>query len=356
MKFDMGDDGFPRLQELIKSYRIQSGLSQEALAQELGVSRGVVAHWETGVREPDSISRRRALAAILSIPPALLGLASFPEEKGIDMDLLKRLIQMEWTSYFASGNHGLSSAEQTQEKIFGFSKAQGHKNKELLQILANYTIFCLDVAREEDNVPAQKKHAKHAIQVATHLENDIILARALVSAAGASYHWDRYRSQAYATKALELKTPEALRAVALLDYGRSFGNIDAIEKALNLSTTDYPDVRFSQDFAYIRIAHVQHEQGKYDDAIDSLDLAKALMPPNLPRRNAMILSLAAKSQFKMKQYEDACFSATEATLIAQLIRSKPIIREMRELSSNLLVSPIGNTMGVRNLARKFTNI
>ncbi len=55
-----------KLSEKIYSCRKKAGLSQEALAERLGVSRQAVSKWETGETEPE-IGKLRTLAAVFSV-------------------------------------------------------------------------------------------------------------------------------------------------------------------------------------------------------------------------------------------------------------------------------------------------
>ena len=59
------------LREAIKAHRIRCGMSQELLAERLGVSRQAVSKWETGAAEP-STSNLLALAKVFDIPPEQL--------------------------------------------------------------------------------------------------------------------------------------------------------------------------------------------------------------------------------------------------------------------------------------------
>lgn len=56
------------LGETIKAHRTRCGMSQELLAEKLGVSRQAVSKWETGTAEP-STSNLLALAKAFGIPP-----------------------------------------------------------------------------------------------------------------------------------------------------------------------------------------------------------------------------------------------------------------------------------------------
>lgn len=59
------------LGEVLKEYRQQSGMTQEYVAEALGVSRQAVSKWETGVAEP-STSNLLALAKLYGVDPGEL--------------------------------------------------------------------------------------------------------------------------------------------------------------------------------------------------------------------------------------------------------------------------------------------
>ena len=56
------------LGEVLKEYRQQGGMTQEYVAEALGVSRQAVSKWETGVAEP-STSNLLALAKLYGVDP-----------------------------------------------------------------------------------------------------------------------------------------------------------------------------------------------------------------------------------------------------------------------------------------------
>ncbi len=59
------------LGEVLKEYRQQSGMTQEYVAEALGVSRQAVSKWETGAAEP-STSNLLALAKLYGVDPGEL--------------------------------------------------------------------------------------------------------------------------------------------------------------------------------------------------------------------------------------------------------------------------------------------
>ena len=54
--------------DVLKEYRIKNNMTQEFVAQKLGVSRQAVSKWENGTSEP-STSNLLAIAKLYNIPP-----------------------------------------------------------------------------------------------------------------------------------------------------------------------------------------------------------------------------------------------------------------------------------------------
>ena len=66
---DIPAEGAATLGERIRSHRQAAGLTQEALAQRLGVVKQTIGNYERGEREPD-LATLRAIADILGVTPA----------------------------------------------------------------------------------------------------------------------------------------------------------------------------------------------------------------------------------------------------------------------------------------------
>lgn len=69
-------DGYPNAGQVVRHYRLLKQWSPADLGEALGKTARWVPAMEYDNTVPEAISRRRAIAAILGIPPMLLGLAS----------------------------------------------------------------------------------------------------------------------------------------------------------------------------------------------------------------------------------------------------------------------------------------
>ena len=74
--FHIQEDGFPNAGEVVQYYREKNGLSRLQLAQKLKVTVRRVQNMEHDNQVFESMTRRRALATLLGIPPVLFGLAT----------------------------------------------------------------------------------------------------------------------------------------------------------------------------------------------------------------------------------------------------------------------------------------
>jgi transcriptional regulator with XRE-family HTH domain len=77
-----------RIRELRQSYGGGEGISQEALAQALGVAKNTISRWETATYRP-SIEDLERLARFFGVP--ILGF--FPPEEQPESDQLKALLR-----------------------------------------------------------------------------------------------------------------------------------------------------------------------------------------------------------------------------------------------------------------------
>ena len=90
---------------------MQLGLSQEDLAELLGISRAMVSRMEKTNAGLDSVMTRRKLAKILGISPFALGVASMEDVEDkrqvlYDTTILKNSLKLHREAYFSGGNVG----------------------------------------------------------------------------------------------------------------------------------------------------------------------------------------------------------------------------------------------------------
>lgn len=114
--FELALDGFPIPGPVVRYFREhmtyidingkERRWTQADLAKRLGISELMVRYMETKNQGLDSIERRKTIAALLKIPPALLGLAS--------LDDLHKIIQSEKPTQIASSKKEVVNTEEIQ--------------------------------------------------------------------------------------------------------------------------------------------------------------------------------------------------------------------------------------------------
>lgn len=77
-----------RLKTRQRELRKTKGLTQEVIAERLGLSQGAVGHWFTGRREPDSLEMFCKLADLLEMHPAELMFGTELEPRSQNKSLL----------------------------------------------------------------------------------------------------------------------------------------------------------------------------------------------------------------------------------------------------------------------------
>jgi DNA-binding XRE family transcriptional regulator len=117
---ETGKDGFPRPGKTARWYREQkkrtdATWTQKRLAQELGLTERAVCYLESHDVGLDSISLRRRLARLFSIPPILFGLASLEKETDPGQTV-KRHRKMKQNNHPLRSQKGLARALSLTEK------------------------------------------------------------------------------------------------------------------------------------------------------------------------------------------------------------------------------------------------
>ena len=115
--------------EMIRSYRTQAGISQEAMAEAVGVSRQTVSKWENDAAVPET-ERLAALSRLFGVPPqALLDPGSVPPAVADNGTAAPP----------PPKNSGAGAADRAAPRFVSF--IQEHK-KQVLLILAGILIAC----------------------------------------------------------------------------------------------------------------------------------------------------------------------------------------------------------------------
>ncbi|MBV9690364.1 MAG: helix-turn-helix transcriptional regulator [Ktedonobacteraceae bacterium] len=203
--FEQGEDGLPKPGQVLKYFREVRKMNTKALARVLGVTKRTVERMENEHLFFDSLSRRRALAAALRIPPFLLGITAFrgmpalvaPHVAGTavhtttqlavvaSLDALKEGLANRWKQLETNSEQRvLPEIEQdisSQREVL--SLFSGQERLEGQCVLLGYYLLAVDVARHGRNYPAAFRNADSAIELALSLNVPEIRYPELVAAA-----------------------------------------------------------------------------------------------------------------------------------------------------------------------------
>ena len=217
--FELDAYGFPSPGKVLKYYREQMKYldpetgkekhwTQADVAKRLGVTEMMVTFMETKNRGLDSIERRRFVADLLKIPPALLGLTSFSDL----LDLLKdqqsssiphsakkmldpETIHLYQEVFAAYGRMFMTGSAQgilpdvegwirkIREKV---DDVDSRQKPELLSILWDFHALCAKIYGEDMCLwPPAFEHINAAMELATELDNSDLQASTLYRSSAA---------------------------------------------------------------------------------------------------------------------------------------------------------------------------
>jgi len=211
--FELAPDGYPLPGKVIKYYReqmkykdsegIERHWTQADLAQVLGLKETMVNLMENKNQGLDSIERRRTLAAVLKIPPILLGLGSLDqiveivtgqdttqtrEEvkqiKVTEQDIAEYKKTLRAYSMLFTGGvifNSIKAMENTIGRIYEkIQDTPPNIKNELLRILWDFELLCAKIYGS-DSMNWQKtfEHIDNVIELAAELDNSDLKAISL---------------------------------------------------------------------------------------------------------------------------------------------------------------------------------
>jgi len=208
--FTMQEDGWPNAGEVVRHYRKQRDLSAEEVAQRYTQATGkpIAATWvldmESKNKVPTDMTRRRALADILKIPPVLLGLASLeqvvlqPEGQAqsasaipgvltraplVEADVIRyeQNIRLLWHIHHTSSAH--SALQDVTTAIGELEQLRQQVSGSLLARI-EFLLYChyrlaAETSRDQGRYKNGYNYASQAIKVAKELQKREWLAPAL---------------------------------------------------------------------------------------------------------------------------------------------------------------------------------
>ncbi len=405
--FRLDDDGYPHAGSIIKYHRkaLQKSdgktWTQADCAEALEMTEKAVRAMENDNVGMDSLSRRRLLATMFRIPPALLGLASLEELLKHSFSDEKRNIgaiiqtsgetlntsEVDWQEYRAALNgywqlHHTRTAEDTLREILvrinhvhqALPYLSGEQERGANALLCQYHIAAGSIMDPIASFNEAIAHLNLAVQVAKKLENKELYAAALYRRGGIFFDNERYLhavndydlareyqaslsvplrealvlKAGYAHAKIARDETERNAAIALLD---SAGNVIRRSDPA-LMSDDRHFLKLNIERYYLDKGAALIAIGRPSAALDELALVAAQEQSNLPRRYAYSNLLHSQAYADKGFFPIATSTAIDALDIMQEIHSSVNIVRIRKLYEQLKTSSYGNNPEVARLGWK----
>jgi tetratricopeptide (TPR) repeat protein len=387
--FELDEAGFPQPGLVIKEFRRRMVYSdsdgkkrrwtQEDLANALQLSKDMVALMETKNIGLDSISRRRAIAQLLKIPPVFLGLGSlsdlefhlksesFSQVKSgknlPNIQLFKDALSVHWDMHYA----GVDTLEVVDEWL---QKIKETENPSLSSILAGYYQLKANIHGDKLNYAAAFELLDSALEIAsqsndkttqtsimyrfTHIRMDQRKFTLAKDPADAALSLVRFAPPTLAGSIYQASG--LVYALTAQDESDRKKALDLLDKAGELTTgldetTDEHYTRFNYGRYCLERADTLLTIKKPMTALTLLDDADEGIPTNQRRRKAYIKILRAEAYMKLKkpEWDNAAYQLQEALNDSVAIRSDYTLGCISRLLVPLSASSYGNSLEVARL-------
>jgi transcriptional regulator with XRE-family HTH domain len=385
---DPEDENFPNAGQVVRHYRLQRKWTPAQLGEALDKTARWVQAMEHDNTVPESISRRRALANILSIPPILLGLASVdqiitpatakaastPVRNSIDVatttSQYQQSLRLYWELYYSSSAYDMIEEiiNSTRYLRALTNETTGYRQNQIIELLCQYHQLVGHVLREQKDYQAAFSHANRAVKIAKSTENTELIASALLRRGFISFDQDQITN---ALTDLDAALPFANHARAPLKgfilqvaghchahvKGSNADRIQALnllDKAGNIARQsrledDQSFVRFNLGWYQQERAEALIVLGRSSDALDELARAEKNLGPNQPRRIAYINILQAEAYLADGEPVVAAGCAEDAFNVSQSVSSEFNISRIQELYEKLKNSKHGDSPQIARL-------
>ena len=392
--FLAGDDGYPNPGQVVKYYREQKKQSnpswtQAGLGIALNISDVAVRGMENNNESLDSISRRRAVAFILGIAPALLGLDSLHYDADVKTDRLTKQAVEPWylekisisrfreALPFYWGGYYTSAIPDPMQEISDLLRdlsatlleARGMQRQIGLELLTRYYQLASTIARDQCNYHCAFFYANRAVKLARSLGNNELIASSLLRRSFISFEQENLeaalidlnaaspyaRSARAALKGLVFQVAghvhahlaqsmsEQKRALAMLDDAGQLAYAGPYEEDENF-------ISFSSDWYHVERAETFLALNKPDDALHELDIAaNGLSHNGQARRLAHLNIYRAKAHIHKKEHADATAYALGALIVSKMIQSNVKVSLIFGLYQDLKASSYAQSPDVARL-------
>lgn len=346
-----------KLGRIIQVERQRQGISQEELANLLGIARVTVTHMEIHGRGLDNVFTRRQVAKALGISPAMLGVLSADQmtpQVLYDTHILRKTFDLHFEQYLTTGAVGLPDVDEMVHSIFSISKSLDHKDVDVLRVLHCYSWLGIDLAGEAmDNVAADK-YIGWSGKLAKEIGDPVLMARTLIAASFAMYDLGKLdRAAEYAQRAMKLenKIPSLVYATAQMNAGTASNNPKIIDTATTVVQRNPKEgdiyLRTTTDLLQIRKAMALVGSENAQEAEDIISRAEDITPATMLRRQCLIRWIRSQIAMKQRAFDQAAVSTLNAIPLAKQIKSAPNIQRLKTVHAGLLGSSYAKSQDVR---------
>jgi len=381
--FTPQQDGFPNAGEVVQFYRMANKLSTKELAARWGVKQRWIETMEHDNTVPTNITRRRALASILGIPPFLLGLASLDDYfvrhevttaapafqqvrvNALDLSESRRTLSVAYDLYYACDAESAREAVYHEtERLERLAMTGGTQQPEILELLTHFDHLTVNIAREmqDNNSPHVKNSASRMVELAHSTNNpDLIavthyrrgnwhfeqddLSSAQIDLEAAVPFAERSRGSVKGLVLLGTGLVHAHAAQTQADVQAAMELIDVSGSIVRAGTEDADEynVRFTEGWYQLTRAEALIALGRldpslYEQAFEALDLADEVTPATFPRRHAYIDAFYAQASFDTGDLDVAASTALRSLRQSQAVKSAYNIARLAKLYQQLAES------------------
>ena len=390
--FGKQEDDLPNAGEVVRFYREQKRLSQGALAVLLGVSRKWVINMELQNKVPELLSRRRAIAEILKIPPMLLGMGLLGsdtflmplEESRSHISVLSYSMQeaneyldAAWEAYTFTGSLDvLSGVQRWKARIKEQVAQRGWEWEKNLDPLHRYEHFLLVVGRQRQDYTGTDPIG--LIDLAEQIKDPDTLGISLYRRGKMYFQQKNYKAALEdirkALSQVEHAGPQ-VKGVSLVGCGPILAHyatdktdvqevLDLLDKAHRYieQAKGHPDpfrARFDESQYFLArassiISLLRLDVTLLDEVFEALDLAQETTRPQYIQRRANMQLHYAEAAFYAGEYLSAVATALEALELAQSVHAIQNSARIQKLYEKLTQTKIKDSSELRKLRQALT--
>lgn len=407
-QFESGADGYPVPGKVIRYYREKlvytdrngkrKHWTQADLARQLGLTEIMVNFMENKNQGLDSIERRRALAALLKIPPVLLGLGTLDQieltfksvkpalqgTNAISPDTIQ-FYQDTLGTYKQQYHNGMSYAIISEVEVAAKYIEQATKklmsdSKSILYVLWQYEILCANIyGNDMHDWNMAFRHIDNAKDVAVCLDDKDLLAASLCRSAMLRYRQGRLGLARIDIDAASMYSRGAFpqtRGIILSKQGCIYSDTDLSDTGIIIVQKLFNDAE-----KYINVpSEIVNMPFKKDDYL--LDKTQALMHTrpakalellddaeqyiqSVGRKHMVYLDIKRSTCYIQQRSPEYEYATSLLLMAAEASRGQRVARNtshIQKLYNKLVMSSYGNSpevaelgLALRELQLKFTS-